>query len=76
MMWAASVPCCSAMLWSIRWWCYWHGVSADDENTDTMNMHEIMIEHHPFEPFLPKEAWLLMLGTFPPAEKRWCMRFY
>ncbi|MDY2693179.1 MAG: uracil-DNA glycosylase family protein, partial [Prevotella sp.] len=26
-----------------------------------------MIEHHPFEPFLPKEAWLLMLGTFPPA---------
>lgn len=39
-------------------------------------MHEIMIEHHPFEPFLPKEAWLLMLGTFPPAEKRWCMRFY
>ena len=77
MMWAASVPCCSAMLWFIRrWWCYWHGVSADDENTDTMNMHEIMIEHHPFEPFLPKEAWLLMLGTFPPAEKRWCMRFY
>lgn len=65
------------MLWSIRRrWCYWHGVSADDENTDTMNMHEIMIEHHPFEPFLPKEAWLLMLGTFPPAEKRWCMRFY
>ena len=34
------------------------------------------IEHHPFEPFLPDEAWLLMLGTFPPSEKRWCMRFY
>ena len=33
-------------------------------------------ESHPFEPFLPPEARLLMLGTFPPAEKRWCMKFY
>lgn len=38
-------------------------------------MSEI-IEKHPFEPFLPENAKLLMLGTFPPAEKRWCMRFY
>ncbi len=38
-------------------------------------MSEI-IESHPFVPFLPKNARLLMLGTFPPAEKRWCMRFY
>ena len=35
-----------------------------------------VIEKHPFEPFLPENAKLLMLGTFPPAEKRWCMRFY
>ena len=35
-----------------------------------------MIETHPFEPFLPKNATLLMLGTFPPAPKRWCMPFY
>ena len=34
------------------------------------------IESHPFEPFLPENAKLLMLGTFPPAAKRWCMRFY
>lgn len=34
------------------------------------------IEHHPFEPFLPLNAKLLMLGTFPPAEKRWAMKFY
>ena len=33
-------------------------------------------ESHPFEPFLPADARLLMLGTFPPAEKRWSMRFY
>ena len=36
----------------------------------------IMIEIHPFEPFLPKNAKLLMLGTFPPAPKRWCMEWY
>ena len=35
-----------------------------------------MIEHHPFKPFLPEGAQLLMLGTFPPAEKRWSMAFY
>lgn len=34
------------------------------------------IETHPFEPFLPENARLLMLGTFPPASKRWCMPFY
>ena len=35
-----------------------------------------MIEEHPFEPWLPSHAKLLMLGTFPPAEKRWCMPWY
>ena len=35
-----------------------------------------LVESHPFKPFLPADAKLLMLGTFPPAEKRWCMRFY
>ncbi len=34
------------------------------------------IETHPFEPFLPANARLLMLGTFPPAKKRWCMEWY
>lgn len=34
------------------------------------------IEQHPFEPFLPEKAQLLMLGTFPPAPKRWCMPWY
>ncbi len=27
------------------------------------------IETHPFEPWLPSNAKLLMLGTFPPAPK-------
>ena len=34
------------------------------------------VEIHPFEPFLPEGAQLLMLGTFPPAEKRWSMPFF
>lgn len=34
------------------------------------------IERHPFEPFLPQGAKVLMLGTFPPGRHRWCMDFY
>lgn len=33
-------------------------------------------ETHPFKPFMPPNAKLLMLGTFPPSAKRWCMEFY
>ena len=35
-----------------------------------------IIESHPFEPFLPQEAVVLMLGTFPPKRERWSMEFY
>lgn len=35
-----------------------------------------MIEEHPLEPFLPTEAKLLMLGSFPPQKKRWSMDFF
>ncbi len=35
-----------------------------------------MIETHPFEPFLPENAKLLMLGSFPPPRERWKMQFY
>ncbi|MBO6045059.1 MAG: uracil-DNA glycosylase family protein, partial [Bacteroidales bacterium] len=34
------------------------------------------IERHPFEPFLPTDACVLFLGSFPPQRKRWCMEFY
>jgi len=34
------------------------------------------IEKHPLQPFLPENSRLLMLGSFPPARKRWCMDFY
>lgn len=39
-------------------------------------MITIPIEHHPLVPFLPKNARLLMLGSFPPQQKRWCMNFF
>ena len=43
----------------------------------TLNIqHSKMIERHPFEPFLPDGCRLLMLGSFPPGEKRWSMKFY
>ena len=35
-----------------------------------------MIEEHPLEPFLPSNATLLMLGSFPPQRKRWSMDFF
>lgn len=34
------------------------------------------IEEHPLKPFLPANAGLLMLGSFPPQKKRWSMDFY
>ena len=34
------------------------------------------IEKHPFTPFLPTNAKVLFLGSFPPQEKRWSMIFY
>ena len=33
-------------------------------------------ERHPLQPFLPPDARLLMLGSFPPPRKRWCMDFF
>lgn len=34
------------------------------------------IEEHPLEPFLPANAVLLMLGSFPPQKKRWSIDFF
>lgn len=34
------------------------------------------VETHPLQPFLPPRARVLMLGSFPPQRKRWCMDFY
>ena len=34
------------------------------------------IERHPLQPFLPANAQILMLGSFPPPRERWCMDFF
>ena len=34
------------------------------------------MEYHPLRPFLPENAKVLFLGSFPPQRKRWCMDFY
>ena len=39
-------------------------------------MGDPQVERHPFEPFLPEGAKVLMLGSFPPQKKRWSMEFY
>lgn len=34
------------------------------------------IEEHPLKPFLPSNGQILMLGSFPPQQKRWAIDFY
>lgn len=36
----------------------------------------IQIERHPLQPFLPPNAEVLFLGSFPPPRKRWSMDFF
>lgn len=43
---------------------------------DTQEQPLTAVEEHPLKPFLPAGARLLMLGSFPPARKRWCMEFF
>lgn len=34
------------------------------------------IERHPWQPYIPKNARILILGTFPPKQEKWSMDFY
>ncbi|TCM66418.1 G/U mismatch-specific uracil-DNA glycosylase [Acinetobacter calcoaceticus] len=45
---------------------------SNDQNPTT----DPMIETHPLAPFLPINAKLLMMGSFPPPKSRWKMDFY
>lgn len=36
----------------------------------------IVIESHPWPPFIPPDARVLIMGTFPPGSHRWSMDFY
>lgn len=45
-------------------------------NTENIAKNMDGIEYHPLRPFLPENAKILFLGSFPPQRKRWCMDFY
>ena len=34
------------------------------------------VEWHPLRPFLPPNARVLFLGSFPPPRQRWCIDFF
>lgn len=41
-----------------------------------METSEPVIESHPWPPFIPPGARVLIMGTFPPGAHRWSMDFY
>lgn len=41
-----------------------------------MDNSPIAIETHPFPPYIPDGAKVLIMGTFPPGSHRWGMEFY
>ena len=45
-------------------------------NTENIQRSEGGVEYHPLIPFLPENAKVLFLGSFPPQRKRWCIDFY
>ena len=45
-------------------------------NTENIARNKGGVEYHPLRPFLPENARILFLGSFPPQRKRWCMNFY
>ena len=45
-------------------------------NTENIARSTNGIEYHPLVPFLPENAKVLFLGSFPPQRKRWCINFY
>ena len=45
-------------------------------NTENINRSKGGVEYHPLRPFLPENAKVLFLGSFPPQRKRWCIDFF
>ena len=45
-------------------------------NTENIARSKSGVEYHPLIPFLPENAKVLFLGSFPPQRKRWCIDFY
>ena len=47
-----------------------------NDNSNNAALPTLEIETHPFEPVLPPDATVMMMGTFPPTEDKWAMRFH
>ena len=45
-------------------------------NIENIARSEGGVEYHPLLPFLPENAKVLFLGSFPPQRKRWCIDFF
>ena len=45
-------------------------------NTANIARSTAEVEYHPLIPFLPENARVLFLGSFPPQRKRWCVDFF
>ena len=45
-------------------------------NTENIARSKDGVEWHPLIPFLPENARVLFLGSFPPLRNRWCIDFY
>lgn len=41
-----------------------------------MTADQLPVETHPWPPFIPEGAKVLVMGTFPPTPNRWSMDFY
>ena len=45
-------------------------------STDVFKVTDQSIERHPFKPFLPEGAKVVLCGTFPPKREKWSMDFF
>ena len=40
------------------------------------DQQQMPVEQHPWPPYIPRNARILIMGTFPPQPHRWSMNFY
>ena len=45
-------------------------------NTENIARSKDGVEYHPLKPFLPENAKVWFVGSFPPQRKRWSMDFF
>ena len=50
--------------------------SADDMEQTNLADSLPPVERHPLKPFIPENARMLMLGSFPPKREKWSMDFF